>query len=360
MELERKPDFDMVLKRFEAWWERQIIDRPPVSIGVRPGRPIRWPQKKHRSLRERWLDVEYAVDCAEAAAADGTFLAETFPKFDPNVGPEVTATLFGCELEFTPVSSFSIPIAKSCRDILKMKPNLDTVYWNRIRAMMDLAIERGRGKWITSLTDLHTNGDLVAALRNPEDTCLDLADDLASVRAAVDHVNEFFALIYEDLWNRAKAAGLPSTSWTATLHAGTSYPVSCDFICMISPAMMAATILPAIAGECRYLERSIFHLDGPGALKHLDALLAIPELDGIQWVYGAGNEPARKWIGVYQRVQAAGKCIQINAVDIADAKAIAEHVRPEGAWFCVGGEYSREEAEEFLRWIGKWAAAKGK
>jgi hypothetical protein len=31
-ELKRNPDFDMTLKRFEAWWHRQTIDRPPVTI----------------------------------------------------------------------------------------------------------------------------------------------------------------------------------------------------------------------------------------------------------------------------------------------------------------------------------------
>ena len=50
------------------------------------------------------------------------------------------------------------------------------------------------------MPDLHTNGDLAAALRNPQDLCLDLATDLAGVRAAVDHVNRWFGPMFEDLW----------------------------------------------------------------------------------------------------------------------------------------------------------------
>ena len=358
MELKCKPDFDATLKRFEAWWDRQIIDRPPVSIRTTSDRPVPWPEKQHATLRDRWLDAEFSVDIMEAEAEGGVFLGDSYPRYEPCLGPELTATLFGCELEFTPGTSFSIPIAKSCRAILDMKPDLDTFYWNNIRRKTDLAIERGRGKWITGLPDLHTNGDLVAALRDPEGMCLDLADDPASVRAACDHVNERFTTIFDDLYQRLARAGLPCTSWVPALTMGRAYPVSCDFICMISPKMFQDAILPSLYDEIRWLDRSIYHLDGPGALRHLDALLDLPELDGIQWVYGAGNEPARKWIDVYKRIQAAGKSIQLLGTDIADTVAVCEHLRPEGVWLCPGGTYSRAETEEFLAWAGKWAAGK--
>jgi hypothetical protein len=136
------------------------------------------------------------------------------------------------------------------------------------------------------------------------------------------------------------------------------YYVSCDFICMISPEMFAPTILPAIRWEIDQLGHSIFHLDGPGALKHLDALLAIPRLDAIQWVYGAGATSAKDWISVYRRIQSAGKSIEVQAADIADARVVMENVRPEGVWLCLGGSYTGEQARAFLKEVGRWAAGK--
>jgi len=294
---------------------------------------------------------------ASLARVSSRDLAESFPVYWPNVGPEVCATVFGCRLEFGESTSWSIPVAAGCRDILKMRPSLDTPYWNALRRMTDLSLQRGRGKWITGLPDLHTNADLVAALRDPQEVCMDLADDLQAVRAACDHVTESaYALMYEDLYDRIVAAGLATTTWTPFLHAGKAYVTNCDFICMISPEMFRKAILPSITWEMRYLERNIFHLDGPGALRHLDDLLAQPQLDALQWVYGAGNGPGRKWIDVYRRVQAAGKSLQLAVDDIADAKAIAEHLRPDGVWFCPGGGYRRDEAEAFIRWADRWAA----
>jgi len=359
VELEYKPDFEQALERLEAWWLCEIVDRPPVTMSVRPDRWPELPEKTHPTLRDRWFDVQYHLDRFEASLDGAVFLGEAFPSYRPELGPEVCATVFGCELEFSEGTSWSIPVAGSCREIPDIQPNLDNVYWNNLREQTDQSVERGRGKWITALPDLHTNGDLPAALRDPQELCLDLVDDIDSVRAACDYVNEAaYQLMYDDMWKRIEAAGQPSTTWTPYLHAGRAYVTSCDFICMISPEMFRATILPSLVWEMRFLERNVFHLDGPGALRHLDDLLAQPELNGLQWVYGAGNGPGRNWIEVYQRVQAAGKCIHLACDDVTDARAIAEHIRPEGVWLCPGGSYSREEAEAFMRWAAAWAAGK--
>lgn len=358
MQLESRPDFDKILERFEAWWQCEIVDRPLVTIGVRPERPAKVPEKTHATLRERWFDFEYALEKCEAELEMAVLVGDDFPVFEPKLGPEICSTVYGCDLEFSETTSWAIPIVRSCREILDIRPNLDNVYWNTIRRATDVSLERGVGRWLTSMPDLHTNGDLVASLRNPEDMCLDCADDLDSVRAACEYVTDFYPTMYEDLWKRIEATGQSCTTWVPALHAGRMYVTNCDFICMVSRKMFEEAILPSIVREMRYLERNIFHLDGPGALRHLDTLLALDELDGMQWVYGAGDPPAARWIDVYKRIQAAGKCIQLLCEDLTDAKAVAEHLKPEGIWFCPGGTYPLAEAEAFVGWAADWAAGK--
>ncbi|MHC4717906.1 MAG: trimethylamine corrinoid protein 2, partial [Planctomycetota bacterium] len=267
-------------------------------------------------------------------------------------------TLFGCELEFVhTATSWSTPVAASCPEVLDLQPDFDGEYWSVIRRMADLSLERGRGRWLTTPTDLHTNGDLLAALRDPQALCLDFADDLDAVRRALDHLTGFYPAIYDDLHDRIAAAGQPSASWHA-LHAGRSYPTSCDFICMISPEMFEATVLGQLAAEMEHLDRTFFHLDGPGALKHMDRLLSLAELDGLQWVHGAGNGLHSDWIDVYRKAQDAGKCVQVFAEDMDVARAIAEQLQPEGTWFWVYGEYSVDEVEAFAEYLHRWAAGK--
>ena len=361
MQLEHKPDFDKVMARFEAWWQCELVDRPLVTMSVRPPKPgPALPARKHATERERWLDFEYALDRFEAALPHRVFFAESCPVFMPNLGPEVCSNLFGADLQFSPATSWSVPVAPSCADILKMKPDFDAFYWKAVRRATERSIARGKGRWVTALTDLHTNGDLPASLRDPQHFAIDLAEDLDTATAAVEHVTKFFPAIYDDLWGLVRAAGQPSATWAPFLHAGRAYVTSCDFICMISPAMFQRAILPSIVREMRFLERNYFHLDGPGALRHLDALLALPELDGLQWVYGAGNGPARKWMDVYKRAQAAGKCLQVLCEDLADAEAFVGQLKPGGVWFTIGGAYTLDQAKAFVKKLEQWAGKSGK
>jgi hypothetical protein len=69
--------------------------------------------------------------------------------------------------------------------------------------------------------------------------------------------------------------------------------------------------LPDTVAACRRADHTLYHLDGPGALRHLERLLAIPELDCVQWIQGAGNPPPSKWLDMLRGVQAAGKSVQV-------------------------------------------------
>ena len=101
------------------------------------------------------------------------------------------------------------------------------------------------------------------------------------------------------------------------------------------------------------MENNLYHLDGPGALTHLDTLLAINELDAIQWVYGAGNGRASDHIKTYQRIQRAGKGIQMIQVFPDEIDIITSNLSPEGVWMKVQAE-TIDEADSVLKKITSW------
>ena len=356
MEMETKADFDKTMARFEAWWNFEVIDRPPVSLWVPSGKKVQWPQKQHASERERWFDMDYRFDQHEAAVQSGKWIGDNIPSFHGNLGPEILATLYGAELEFTRDSSWSRPMCRSSREVLNLQPDLDTPYWKWEREWVRRSLEQGKGKWITCITDLHTHADLLAALREPQELLLELMDDYEGVKQAIAHLTPLFDLVYDDQANAILAAGQPTMSWLPAPHLGRSCVLQADFICMISPDMFRDVFLPPLEYEMSRLDRSIFHLDGAAALKHLDALLECKKLNAIQWVWGDGNGPAAKWIDTYKRIQAAGKSMQIVCVDMDDAIKVAEHLKPEGCFFAVGGNYSEDQANAFLQRMERWTA----
>lgn len=353
-----KPDFARTVDRFEAWWNCEVLDRPPTSLGAVSKRPGRTLQKvTHATPRDRWLDVEYNVEAAIASMERCDYVGDSFPCFFPNVGPELTATLYGCELEFSEGTSWSRPVVHDPADwdrIAKAEPNFDNPYWRTIEQMTDLALQRCDGRYIVGMADLHGNYDILAALRDPETLCLDLVDCPDAVRRAGKQVVRGYIESFNRLYAKVHAAGHGSTTWCQTYHQGPMYLPNCDFWCMVNDIIAREWILPDIVAEMAPLQRSLFHLDGPQALRHLDLLLELPQLTGVQWVYGDGHGPATAWIDVYRRIIDAGKCIQVVAHDPQDALDVLRALGPEGLWLCVWTPFhSTAEADAYLEEVAR-------
>jgi hypothetical protein len=351
-ELAFKPDFGDTIDRFEAWWQGDFLDRPPVTVHVKRSRQPRDLPTPPVNPRERWTRIDYVLETAIAHMAATDYVGDHFPCFNPNLGPEITATVFGCDLEFSETTSWSKPVVHDPSEwlrIIQMQPKYHNRYWRAIEEITDAAISGSTGRFLVGITDLHGNYDILAAIRDPQALCMDLIDCPDLVRKAGRHVAHAFVGCFERLYTRLATAGMGSTCWLATYHAGPAYVPSCDFWCMVDGDTARNLILPDILIEMEPLQRSIFHLDGPQALRHLDLLLEIPQLNAIQWVFGAGNGPASTWIDTYKRITAAGKSIAVHAADPADALTVLDAVGPEGVWLTVDRPFdSIASAESFL------------
>ena len=108
---------------------------------------------------------------------------------------------------------------------------------------------------------------------------------------------------------------------------------------MISPQMFEEFVVPDLAGVCRRLGRVFYHLDGVGQLPHLDALLNMPELAGIQWVPGEGSPPPEEWMDVLKRIRDGGKLCQLY-VSPEGARRIVQELGGRGFIFAMAANPS--------------------
>ncbi|MEJ2251388.1 MAG: hypothetical protein P8Y70_12335 [Candidatus Lokiarchaeota archaeon] len=92
------------------------------------------------------------------------------------------------------------------------------------------------------------------------------------------------------------------------------YPIQYDFAAMLSPKYFERFTLPDIKTQLESLDYSIYHMDGPRQIPHLDSILSISSLIGIQWVPGAGAEPAdnERWMSFYKKIQESGKNLIVD------------------------------------------------
>lgn len=339
-----------VADRFSAWWLHQQQDRPLLELRVKP--TVERPAKPAACTWRDWaLDAAARCDEAIHLARHTPFVAETLPVFRPNVGPDLIAAPYGVEIEFAESTSWARHTVGDIEDwqaILARRPDYDNPYCRAIEQMTALGLQRGAGEILVGLPDLHGTYDMMVSLRGPEDLCMDMMDEPALIREVGLHLAEF----YRDFLDRARApfaaAGHPSTTWTQFLHDGLAFVASCDFLCLVSVDMAREHIEPTFDIENRGVERIIFHLDGPGALRHLDWLLQRDDLHAIQWVYGEGNGPAMRWLDVYRRILDAGKSIQVLASSPTDALEIVDALGSHGVWITVCDLETRAEADRLL------------
>jgi len=345
-------NFAAASARYEAWWHGRRVDRPPVSLWVERRIPVKVPVATPATLRERWLDAEFQVEQAFAGLSADPCLGDTVPSFLPNVGPDLVSTLFGAELIFGESTSWCQPTIHETAGwerFIATPPNFDNPYWQAIEQMITLAAKRFGGRYYIAAPDLHGSFDILAGLRGPDQLCLDLLDAPDLVRRASLHASCVYVEAYRRCYQRLSALGQPSTTWCSYLHTGPAYVPSCDFLCLVSSQIAEDLIRPTLEIEIAPLERTIFHLDGPQALHHLDLVLRLPRLSALQWVYGAGHGNASQWLDVYRRTLRAGKSVQVLAEDAADALNVLRELGPDGLWLTICTPFANVEcANEFI------------
>ncbi len=354
MPIDRIPDWEMRLKRMDAWWERQVLDRPVVRIMVpkhNPDYPM--PAKQYASHRERWLDPQFCADWWRSWVMNNEYLGDALPTTFPNLGPDVFSAFLGAELEFADGTSWSKPILEHYADADRIRLSRDNLYWKKMVEMTDALLEAGRGMFYTGITDLHVGGDAIASLRDPTRLNLDLLLDREAVKAFLARINGMFFKVFDFFYEKLRRAGQPLCTWAPGVSSRKWGVPSNDFSCMISKEMFDDVFLPGIRLECRHMEANLYHLDGPGALKHLDSLLQIEELNAIQWVSGAGHGRASDWLPVYRKIQAAGKGIQLD-IEPDELDFFMEYLRPEGLNIGIYGVENVEQGEGLIKKISRW------
>jgi hypothetical protein len=349
---------ERALARNEAFWSGELEDGPLAWITVPnalPGTPPPEPTVEEAL----WTDVDYVLDSAEYQLAHTYFAGDALPVHNPWLGPDQAAAWLGAELSLAPRlnTSWVAPLVKDWDEHPRLAVDPRNRWWQLYLAILRGSVERGRDKWVTAYPDLHTGIDGLAALRGPEQLLVDLVERPAAIRRAMGQMTALLKWVVD----RASEVILPAAQGTSNWTMGWSgQRFLCigqnDVTCMIGPGMFEEFCLPDIIESCRHVERTIYHLDGPGALRHLERLLAIPELHCVQWIQGAGNPPPSRWLEMLRKVQAAGKSVQVyygpshgDDADLAEELITLCRELDRRRLFFWATVPSREQADELVR-----------
>jgi 5-methyltetrahydrofolate--homocysteine methyltransferase len=240
------------------------------------------------------------------------YLGDAFPKWWVNFGPGTMAAFQGSRVSWTPDTTWFWPLdgIDSLSDI-HLAYDAGNPWWLRVQEMTRRAVERWQDRVLVGITDLGGNLDILASLRSSEKLLLDLTDDPEQVDRLVGEITPLWLRYYDELEAITSLAGRGNACWGPVWSPGKGYMLQCDFSYMISPRMFRRFVVPDLAACCAHLDYGFYHLDGKGEIPHLDSLIAIERLRGIQWQPGDGQAKADGWLPLIAKIRDSGKRCQI-------------------------------------------------
>ena len=339
-------------KNWTAWWNHDL-ERPLVTAFAHKHDPDR---KRPQWWRNWWESIgkapfsvsaeEVAEECAKDLS-QSVPLGDAWPRVWLNFGPGSMAGYVGGEVDPKPETFWFYPGIWKDKDLRDIKPEYlaDNPWWQRVSSIQRACAERFGSNAQVGFSDFGGNMDIAASLRDTEKLLCDLIDDPEGVDALVGRVTELWLRYYDEQYAIAGATGRGVAPWAPIWSPKRTYMLQSDFSYMISPAQFERWVLPDLQTCCRHMEHAFYHLDGKGELPHLDLLLSIPELRGIQWIPGDGQPgcTAKEWRWIFERVRASGKLMQQFA-SVPEIIALAKEFPLKGFIFETSGSGDTIEA----------------
>lgn len=332
-----------------AWWNREL-DRPLISI-FKNSDPAMDGKHLLPNVPEETSDEEL-VAFVERRLAQRRHFGDAIPFYFINAGPGVAAAFAGSELVPAETTAWFKPLPVENIAGLRVRFDPESRWWKRIRHVTELLATRLGDRIQIAFPDLGGNLDILASLRSTDALLLDMAVQPGEVRRCVDEVTALWWTAYEELYELIGPRCPGTMGWYKTWAPGRTYMLQSDISAMISPDMFEQFVAPDIDTCCKRLEYPFYHLDGPDAIEHLDSLLRIETLRGIQWVSGAGNPEAAEWPDVLGRIREAGKLCQVGATPDGARRILREHGGKGFMFTMNAGGMSESEIAELVRRIG--------
>lgn len=325
-------DFPTIAARFEAWWAHEALDRP-IFIAQTNSNPVR-PITRRLDLLDNpdaWFDAKHADMLALHRVGDA------LPHIRVDFGPVLLGALLGGRTEYGADTSWTHAcINDDWSNAPDWKHALDQALYAKFTSLLNRVATDAAGKYLLCTPDLGGSADVLLNLRGSTELCTDVIDQPDRVRNAIELIYPRWREAFIAMYVAATSHGAGIIHWLQ-LWSNKPYGIpACDFNYMIGPDEFQTICLPEIAAQVATSRRGVFHLDGPGAARHIDALLEVPHLEAIQFTPGEGTPSALAWLDMFKKVQAKGRSLLIITPP-HEVIELCESLRPEGLAILLSG-----------------------
>ncbi len=311
-----KKNWDETKTKWRNYWQRKNEGRPLMCVIA---------QKEHdkekagallsKNVQEKYFDPQKRVERYRHFCENHEFLAESFPNINPDFGPGSMASYLGCNTIFDMNTVWYEDFIKDWKDIGKLEFDPENKYFKKhTQLYRDIKALIGEDV-ILCIPDIIENLDILASMRGGQNLIYDMIDEPEEISRRIAELDDIYFDYYNSFYDIVKYEGNSSAYTTFQIWGeGRTAKLQCDFSAVMSPGQFRDFVQESLRKQAKRLDNVLYHLDGPDAVKHLDAILEIDEIDALQWTSGSYNPDGsfEEWFDIYDKAVRAGKGLWVH------------------------------------------------
>lgn len=312
-------------EKFTNYWKHQNTGRPLMIVTARKDDAVPLPAELEPvSMEDKYQDAERMVARYRHFCENHEFLAESFPNMSADFGPGSIAAYLGSDIEFRPDTIWFTEVIEDWEEQAPLTFDPENEWFKRHIKLFQDVHKLANGDFLIPIPDLMENIDVLVSLRGGQNTIFDLIDDPEIVEERIQQISDIYFEYYNRFYEIVKDQQDDSCAYTVfqIWGKGKTCKIQCDFSALMSPDQFHEFIKEPLRQQAQQLDNVLYHLDGPDAIKHLDAVMEIDEIDALQWTSGdhGPDGTLEEWYEIYDKARLAGKSlwIKVYSGDIDD------------------------------------------
>jgi hypothetical protein len=349
-----KNNFETSKQQYVDWWNQKGIvlsmwehlDGDGLPHAAIPAPP------EAKDMNQFWFDPEWRSDYLNYRMSRYSYKADILPIANTQLGPGSLATILGANPEGREDTIWIRENAGFDGNIVFDENNK----WYRLHLdLLETCKTKAKGNYMVGCPDLVEGLDVLASLKGPDNVLMDMILEPDKTMEQLQAINDVYFKVFDAIYDIINEEGEMSFCYFSLWGPGKTSKLQCDISIMISPEDFRTFSLPFLKEQCNRIDYTLYHLDGVDAIRHLDALLEIENLNAIQWTpgYGQPQGGSPQWYDLYRKILAGGKSVMVNWVQPDELQPLLDNVGNQGLHINMDFK-SEKEIDEALKTVEKY------
>ena len=331
MNLTWKQNWDESKNRYLDWWNGKGLVISMWEHLEKDGKPYEQvaPPLPPKDVNQYWFDPDWRAADLHYQLSKSSFKADILPVANTHLGPGSLAAILGAELE-------------GGEDIIWIKHREDfgdeivfdvkNKWWQLHLDLLKACKRYSQGKYFVGCPDLIEGLDTLASLKGIQFVLTDMLLRPEVLKNQLQKINDIYFRVFDTIYEIIREGDEMAFCYFSIWGPAKVSKLQCDISVMIPEEDFRHFALPYLREQCKKIDYTLYHLDGVDAIRHLDAVLEIEELNAVQWTPGEGEPQGgdKRWYDLYKKILAKGKSVMPCWVETHELKPLLDNVGATG------------------------------